>query len=66
LVFDKKLATTDNVVGYVDSDYVGDIDRRRSLSSYIFTLCNSAISWKATLQSIVALSTTAIEYISAT
>jgi len=66
LVFDKKMATTDNVVGYVDSDYAGDLDRRRSLSGYIFTLCNSAISWKATLQSIVALSTTEAEYISAT
>ena len=58
LVFDRKIATTNNVAGYVDSDYGGDLDRRRSLSGYIFTLCNSAISWKATLQSIVALSTT--------
>ena len=65
LVFDKKLVATDNVIGYVDSDYAGDLDRRRSLSGYIFTLCNSAISWKATLQSIVALSTTEAEYISA-
>jgi len=66
LVFDKKLATNDNVVGYVDSDYAGDLDRRRSLLGYIFTLCNSAISWKATLQSIVALSTTEAEYNSTT
>jgi len=57
------MATTDNVVGYVDSNYAGDLDRRRSLSGYIFTLCNSVISWKATLQSIVALSTTEAEYI---
>ncbi|CAL0327637.1 unnamed protein product [Lupinus luteus] len=66
LVFDRNKATTDDVVGYVDSDYGGDIDRRRSLSGYIFTLCNSAISWKATLQSIAALSTIEAEYISAT
>jgi hypothetical protein len=66
LVFDRRQATTDDVVGYVDSDYGGDLDRRRSLSGYIFTLCNSAISWKATLQSIAALSTTEAEYISAT
>jgi len=52
------MATTNDVVGYVDSDYGGDLDRRRSLSGYIFTLYNNAISWKATLQSIVALSTT--------
>lgn len=66
LVFDRKMATTNDVIGYVDSDYGGDLDRRRSLSGYIFTLCNSAISWKATLQSIAALSTTEAEYISAT
>jgi len=43
LVFDRKMATTNDVVGYVDSDYGGDLDRRRSLSSYIFTLCNSVM-----------------------
>ena len=66
LVFDRSKATTNDVVGFVDSDYGGDLDRRRSLSGYIFTLCNSAISWKASLQSIAALSTTEAEYISAT
>ena len=66
LVFDRSKAATNGVIGYVDSDYGGDLDRRRSLSGYIFTLCNSAISWKATLQSIAALSTTEAEYISAT
>jgi len=60
------MATTDNVVRYVDSDYAGDLDRRRYLLGYIFTLYNNAISWKATLQSIVPLSTTEAEYISAT
>ena len=64
LVFDK--TTTNDVVGFVDSDYGGDLNRRRSLSGYIFTLCNGAISWKATLQSIAALSTTEAEYIAAT
>nr|KYP53356.1 Retrovirus-related Pol polyprotein from transposon TNT 1-94 [Cajanus cajan] len=66
LVFDRNKATTNNVAGFVDSDYGGDLDRRRSLSGYIFTLCNSAISWKASLQSIAALSTTEAEYVSAT
>jgi hypothetical protein len=32
----------------------------------MFTLCNGAISWKATLQSINALSTTEAKYVSAT
>ena len=35
-------------------------------SLYIFTLCASAISWKASLQPTAALSTTEAEYIAAT
>ena len=66
LVFDKNKAATSDVVGYVDSDYAGDLDKRRSISGYIFTMCGGAISWKASLQSIAALSTTEAEYIAAT
>ena len=58
LVFDRSKATTDDVAGFVDSNYGCDLDRRRSLSSY-----NCAISWKATLQPIAAYSTTKVEYI---
>lgn len=54
------------VVGFVDSDYVGDLDRRRSLTGYIFTLSGYAVSWKATLQPTVALSTTKAEYMALT
>ncbi|KAK9733789.1 hypothetical protein RND81_04G092600 [Saponaria officinalis] len=41
-VFDKERADPGGVVGYVDADYGGDLDRRRSLSAYIFTLCDAA------------------------
>ncbi|XP_060182061.1 secreted RxLR effector protein 161-like [Lycium barbarum] len=54
-----------SVLGYVDSDFAGDLDRKRSTTGYIFTLKSSAISWKATLQSIVALSTIEAEYMAA-
>ena len=54
------------VVGYVDSDYAGDLDKRRSLKGYIFTVFGCTISWKATLQSTVALSTTEAEYMALT
>ena len=37
------------VVQYVNSDYVGDLDKRRSLTGYVFTIGGCAISWKATL-----------------
>ncbi|OAE35676.1 hypothetical protein AXG93_1154s1300 [Marchantia polymorpha subsp. ruderalis] len=45
-----------------DSDYVGDVDSRRSMTSYVFTLGGSVVSWKATLQPTVTLSTTEAEY----
>ena len=41
--------TKDRVVGYVDSDFVGDLDKRRSLTGYVFIIGCCAISWKATL-----------------
>lgn len=50
----------------MDSDYAGDLDRRRSLIGYMFTFNGCLISWKATLQHVVALSTTEAEYIVAT
>ncbi|XP_070008078.1 secreted RxLR effector protein 161-like [Nicotiana sylvestris] len=53
----------ESLVGYVDSDYAGDLDKRRSLTGYVFTLSGSVISWKETLQSVVALSTAEAKYI---
>ncbi|KAG8481449.1 hypothetical protein CXB51_026307 [Gossypium anomalum] len=51
---------------YVDADFAGDLDRRRSLTGYVFTIEGCAISWKATLQTTVALSTTEAEYMAIT
>nr|GMD40766.1 Retrovirus-related Pol polyprotein from transposon TNT 1-94 [Ipomoea batatas] len=65
LVFDRSSSVSTDIVGFVDFDYGGDLDRRRSLSNYIFTLRNCAISWKAMHQYIAALSTTDAEYIAA-
>ncbi|KAI3780212.1 hypothetical protein L2E82_10183 [Cichorium intybus] len=54
------------VVGYVDSDFGKDLDKRRSITGYVFTLNGCAISWKAQLQSTVALSSTEAEYMAIT
>ncbi|KAL5546305.1 hypothetical protein UlMin_005992 [Ulmus minor] len=54
------------LMGYVDADYAGDLDKRRSLTGYVFTLFGCTVSWKAQLQPVVALSTTEAEYIAAT
>ncbi|KAK9152086.1 hypothetical protein Syun_010395 [Stephania yunnanensis] len=53
-------------VGYVDSDFAGDLDKRRSTSGLVFTMAGGAISWESKLQSVVALSTTEAEYIAST
>ncbi|KAG8481358.1 hypothetical protein CXB51_026131 [Gossypium anomalum] len=57
--------TKDGVIGYVNANFAGDLDRR-SLAGYVFTIGGCAISWKATLQTTVALSTTAAEYMAIT
>ena len=54
------------LTGFVDSDYAGDRDKRRSTTAYVFTLCGNCVSWKSQLQSVVALSSTEAEYIAAT
>jgi hypothetical protein len=50
------------LVGYVDSNYVGDLDKKRSTTGYILTLARGPVSWRSTLQTTVALSTTEAEY----
>ncbi|PHU26198.1 Retrovirus-related Pol polyprotein from transposon TNT 1-94 [Capsicum chinense] len=52
----------DGLIGYVDSDFTGDRDKRRSLTGYVFTIGGCTISWKATLQTTVTLSTIETEY----
>jgi hypothetical protein len=54
--------STHGLVGCVDSDYAGDLDTRRSLAGYVFTIGSCAVSWKARLHATVALSTTETEY----
>nr|CAN80991.1 hypothetical protein VITISV_021529 [Vitis vinifera] len=52
--------------GYVDADFAGDIDSRKSTTGFIFTLGGTTISWASNLQKIVTLSTTEAEYVTAT
>lgn len=35
------------VEGYVDSDYDGDVDNRRSTSAYFFMVNGNCVSWKS-------------------
>jgi hypothetical protein len=54
-----------NLVGFADSDWGGDLTTRRSTTGYLFTLAGAAISWSSKRQPTVALSSTEAEYMSA-
>lgn len=54
------------VEGYVDADFAGEVDHRRSTTGYIFTVGTGAVSWMSRIQKIVALSTTEAEYVAVT
>ena len=64
ILFDQRAST--EVVGYVDSDYAGDLDSRKSMIGYLFRFAGGPICWKSTLQDVVALSTTKVEYMAMT
>ncbi|KAK3010396.1 hypothetical protein RJ639_011710 [Escallonia herrerae] len=65
IMFDRDGAKGE-VSGFVDSDYAGDLDSRRSTTGYVFTFYGGPISWKSVLQSTTALSTTEAEYMALT
>eukprot|EP00253_Pinus_taeda_P023034 PITA_23034 len=52
--------------GFVDADWAGDLDQRRSTSGYVFNLFGGEVNWMSKKQSVVALSTTEAEYMAAT
>src|SRR6185437_340235 len=51
------------VVGYLDTDFAGCVDTKKSTSGYVFTLANGAISWKSSKQSLTAASTMQVEFV---
>lgn len=46
------------IEGFRDSNYASDLERRRSVLSYVFQVGGNTVSWKASLQNVVSLSTT--------
>jgi len=66
LVFEKDFTGKQECVGYVDSDYTGDLDKHRSTKGYVFILSQAPVSCRSILQSTVVLSTTEAEYIAIT
>jgi hypothetical protein len=66
LKFERDDSVERHLVGYVDLDYASDLDKRRSTTGYVFTFVKASVSWRSTLQSIIALSTTEAEYMAMT
>ena len=64
ILFDQRDSTED--VGYVDSNYAGDLDSRKSMTGYVFRFASGPICQKSTLQDVVALSTTEEKYMAMT
>jgi hypothetical protein len=51
------------LVGYIDADFAGCVDSRKSTSGYIYTLSGGAISWKSSKQRLVAASMMQAEFV---
>jgi len=51
--------------GFVDADWAGDIDGRRSTTGFVFTYNGGAIAWASKRQSTMATSTAEAEYVAA-
>ena len=66
LLYGRSEGRSGELWGYVNSDFARDNDIRRSLTGYLFMLNRCIISWKASLQHVVALSTTEAKYTAAT
>jgi len=51
------------LIAYLDSDFAGDIDDRKSTTGCVFIISSRAVSWSSKKQHVVSLSTTEAEYI---
>lgn len=51
------------VTGFVDSDFAEDLDKKKLVVNFDFTIYGGAVSWKVFLQLVVALLTIEVEYI---
>jgi len=57
--------TSEPLQGYVDADWAGDVDGRRSATGFIFTVNGGPVAWASKRQSTVATSTAEAEYVAA-
>lgn len=66
LCYNQMCTNHEIVKGCVDSNYARCLHSRKSISGYVFTLFGGVVSWRASLQKVVSLSSTKAENIAAT
>ena len=57
--------SSDQLIGFCDADYAGDLQTRRSTSGFLFLHLGGPVSWASRRQPCVALSTTEAEFVAA-
>jgi hypothetical protein len=55
-----------DVVGYCDADWAGDLEDKKSTTGFIFMMGGGATSWSSKRPPTIALSTTEAEYMAST
>ena len=61
-VFYKRGGVSD-LIGFTDSDYVGDMEDSKSTSGYVFMISGGVVAWSSRKQPIVTLSTIEAEFV---
>jgi len=51
------------VISYIDSNFVGCMDTRKSTFDYVYLLAGGEISWKSVKQSVIVASTMEAEFV---
>lgn len=57
--------TTSEIAGYLDADWVGNVEDRKSTSGGCFYISNNLVSWHSRKQNSISLSITEAKYITA-
>ncbi|MCO5603832.1 hypothetical protein L7F22_057985 [Adiantum nelumboides] len=52
-----------SIVGYMDADYVGCLDTRKSTCGYVFLFVEAVVSWRSILQTCTSSSMTESKYV---
>ncbi|GJX20593.1 retrovirus-related pol polyprotein from transposon TNT 1-94 [Tanacetum coccineum] len=66
LVYGRDQGKHMDVDGFIDVDFAKDLDKGMSITMYVLMTHGCVVSWKATLQHVVALSTIEAEYMALT